>query len=130
MTLLTLTTLRRATRHRRHARRRHGRTGDHQWRKRGSGRQQLGACETGYGKRPGNRNHANSSYVSAFGIQRGLVPRWLRRATTRWPACPHGTTPGRQRRGSSTATALMHYRLYGDGLGMPRPMTKAKEQPA
>ena len=32
--------------------------------------QDLGACETGYGQRPGNFAHANSKYVSAFGISR------------------------------------------------------------
>ena len=30
----------------------------------------VGACETGYGKRPGNWHHANSRFVSAFGISR------------------------------------------------------------
>jgi len=30
--------------------------------------QDLGACETGYGRRPGNFEHSNSRFTSAFGI--------------------------------------------------------------
>lgn len=32
--------------------------------------QRVGACETGYGRRPGNWHHQNAGYVSAFGISR------------------------------------------------------------
>jgi hypothetical protein len=30
--------------------------------------QRIGACETGYGKRPGNWRHSNSAYQGAFGF--------------------------------------------------------------
>lgn len=82
--------------------------------------QQLGACETGYGKRPGNWRHANSSYVSAFGIQRGSFPGGYDH-DARMAGMPpwndrRPPTPWQQYR-----TALMHYRLYGDGWGCPGP---------
>ena len=39
--------------------------------------QRLGACETGYGKRPGNWNHHNSLYVSAFGSHNLKISRYI-----------------------------------------------------
>ncbi len=78
--------------------------------------QALGACETGYGRRPGNFNHANSSYVSAFGISRREydadaayfgTPPWNDR---------HPPTPRQQ-----LAAARGHLARFGDGWGCPGP---------
>ena len=78
--------------------------------------QRIGACETGYGKRPGNWHHQNSGYVSAFGIQRGhkdgqydddarrvFMPPWNDR---------RNPTPWQQYR-----TALSHYARHGGFSG-------------
>lgn len=82
--------------------------------------QALGACETGYGKRPGNWKHANSRYVSAFGIQRGSFAGAYDHDAKMAGMPPwndaHPPTPWQQYR-----TALMHYRLYGDGWGCSGP---------
>lgn len=84
--------------------------------------QLLGACETGYGQVPGNWAHSNSSYVSAFGIQRGNrggqydddarkagMPPWSDNPRKR-------PTPWQQYQ-----TALSHYRSFGDGWECPGP---------
>lgn len=75
----------------------------------------VAQCETGT-----NFRHSNSSYVSAFGIQRGAfrgaydsdakrvgAPKW---------SDSHPPTPWQQYR-----TALSHYREFGDGWGCPGP---------
>ena len=79
--------------------------------------QRIGACETGYGKRPGNWHWDSGRYVSAFGIYRpayaddahhaGLLS-WdeTLRKLHRYP------TPREQYR-----TALSHYRLHGGFSG-------------
>lgn len=75
----------------------------------------VARCETGI-----NWSHANSSYVSAFGIQRGNrggqydddarkvgMPPWNdARPPTPW---------------QQYQTALSHYRSFGDGWGCPGP---------
>lgn len=82
--------------------------------------QALGACETGYGKRPGNFNHHNSSYVSAFGIQRGAFNGAYDSDARKVGMPPwndaHPPTPWQQYQ-----TALSHYRSFGDGWGCPGP---------
>jgi hypothetical protein len=78
--------------------------------------QKLGACETGYGRRPGNWKHANSSYVSAFGISR----REYDRDAAYMGAPPwndaNPPTPWHQYR-----AAVGHLRRFGDGWGCPGP---------
>ena len=78
--------------------------------------QALGACETGYGRRPGNWNHSNGSFVSAFGISRSIydsdaaymgAPPWDDR---------NPPTPRQQ-----YLAALGHYKRFGDGWGCPGP---------
>lgn len=78
--------------------------------------QALGACETGYGQRPGNFSHANSSFVSAFGISRSIystdaavhdVPAW---------DDDNHPTPREQ-----YLAALGHLHLFGDGWTCPGP---------
>ncbi len=44
--------------------------------------QRIGACETGYGKRPGDFTWDSGKYVSAFGIYR---PAWYQFGGSRWP---------------------------------------------
>lgn len=39
----------------------------------------VGACETGYGRRPGNWQHDSGTYVSAFGIIRSAYNDFSRR---------------------------------------------------
>lgn len=76
----------------------------------------LGACETGYGKRPGNWLFQNSVYVSAFGISRREYDRDA--AFMGAPAWNdvRPPTPWHQFR-----AALGHYRRFGDGWGCPGP---------
>lgn len=82
--------------------------------------QRVGACETGDGKRPGNWHHHNSSYVSAFGIQRGSRPGQYDHDARLVGMPPWNDarppTPWQQYR-----TALSHYHQYGDGWGCPGP---------
>jgi hypothetical protein len=78
--------------------------------------QALGACETGYGRRPGNFRHANSLYVSAFGISR----REYDADAAYYGAAPwsdsHPPTPRDQ-----LAAARGHLARFGDGWGCPGP---------
>lgn len=81
----------------------------------------LGACETGYGREPGNWYHDSGTHVSAFGITRhnyavnaariGLLS-WdeTRRRLGRYP------TPREQ-----YLNALSHLATYGDGWTCPGP---------
>lgn len=85
--------------------------------------QLLGACETGYGRIPGNWFHHNSDYVSAFGIQRDDGPRGrgdynddARRAGMPLWNDEHPPTPWQQ-----WQTALSHQRAFGDGWDCPGP---------
>lgn len=74
----------------------------------------LGACETGYGRPPGNWNHSNARFTSAFGISwaeydndaRHMgVPPWHVRHTPR----------------DQYEAALGHYDRFGDGWSCPGP---------
>lgn len=44
--------------------------------------QRIGACETGYGKRPGDFTWDSGRYISAFGIYR---PSWYAFGGPHWP---------------------------------------------
>lgn len=79
----------------------------------------VGSCETGYGGDP-NWRHANSSYVSAFGIQRGQAAGQYDHDARKVGMPPwddrNPPTPWQQYQ-----TALSHYHSYGDGWGCPGP---------
>ena len=74
--------------------------------------QRVGACETGYGRRPGNWHHQNSGYVSAFGISRSSYDE---------DAAVMGGPPWDDRRNPTPfqqyRAALGHYRLHGGFSG-------------
>lgn len=78
--------------------------------------QALGACETGYGRRPGNFHHANSGFVSAFGISRSIYDR---------DAAYYGGPPWDDRNHPTPRqqylAALGHYAMFGDGWTCPGP---------
>lgn len=90
----------------------------HWWEWLPSNWQALGACETGYGRRPGNFAHANSSFVSAFGISRSIYNR---------DAAYHGGPPWsddparRPTPRQQYEAALGHYAMFGDGWTCPGP---------
>lgn len=73
--------------------------------------QRIGACETGYGKRPGNWRHSNGSYQGAFGFAirswDDFAPRADRRAGP-YPSEAYLATPRQQ-----YEVALAIYRVYG-----------------
>ena len=75
----------------------------------------LGSCETGYGRDP-NWFHANSRYVSAFGIQRGSYPGAYDHDAARVGMPPWNDTspptPWQQYK-----TALSHHDNYGGFSG-------------
>jgi hypothetical protein len=79
----------------------------------------VGSCETGYGGPP-NWFHGNSSYVSAFGIQRGSAGGQYDNDAAKVGMPPwndaHPPSPWAQYQ-----TALSHYRSFGDGWGCPGP---------
>lgn len=74
--------------------------------------QRVGACETGYGRRPGNFHHANSRYVSAFGISRQAYDEDAR---------VYGAPPWDDRNPPTPRqqflAALGHYHLHGGFSG-------------
>lgn len=75
--------------------------------------QRVGACETGYGKRPGDFRWDSGTYISAFGILRGSWyafggPYWPTRADLRKHPGLHLPTPWTQYR-----VALRIWRAYG-----------------
>ena len=76
--------------------------------------QALGACETGYGQRPGNWEHSNSSFVSAFGISRSIYDS---------DAAYYGSPPWRVRHTPRDQynAARGHLARFGDGWGCPGP---------
>lgn len=81
----------------------------------------LGACETGYGKRPGNWAHDSGQYVSAFGIQRhNYMLDAHRIGNLSWDETKArlGRLPTpREQYGA----AVSHLNTYGDGWGCPGP---------
>lgn len=73
--------------------------------------QRIGACETGYGKRPGNWRHSNSSYEGAFGFAKSSWDAFKYRADPKagpYPADAWMATPRQQ-----YEVALAIYRSYG-----------------
>lgn len=78
--------------------------------------QRVGACETGGGVRPGDWNHHNTGYVSAFGIQRGGG-----RGHYDHDASDAGMPPWDDQDPPSPwqqfQTALQHYREFGGFSG-------------
>jgi len=81
----------------------------------------LGACETGYGREPGNWAWDSGSYVSAFGIYRsGYADDAHRIGNLSWDETISRLhrlpTPREQ-----YDAGLSHYRANGDGWGCPGP---------
>jgi hypothetical protein len=71
----------------------------------------IGACETGYGQRPGNWRHSNSSYEGAFGFAKSSWDAFKYRADPKagpYPADAWMATPRQQ-----YEVALAIYRAYG-----------------
>jgi hypothetical protein len=71
----------------------------------------IGACETGYGRRPGNWRHANSSYEGAFGFAKSSWDAFKYRADPMagpYPADAWQATPRQQ-----YEVALAIYRRFG-----------------
>jgi hypothetical protein len=78
--------------------------------------QALGACETGYGQRPGNWNHHNYRFVSAFGISRVEYDN----DAAYFHAAPWSdSNPPTPR--DQYAAARGHLARFGDGWGCPGP---------
>lgn len=83
--------------------------------------QALGACETGYGKRPGDWTWDSGTYVSAFGIYRpGYRDDAHRIGNLSWDETKKQLgrypTPREQ-----YEAGLSHLRTHGDGWGCPGP---------
>jgi hypothetical protein len=81
----------------------------------------LGACETGYGKQPGNWTWDSGAYVSAFGIYRaGYADDAHRIGNLSWDETisrlHRFPTPREQ-----YEAGLSHYRTWGDGWGCAGP---------
>lgn len=73
--------------------------------------QRVGACETGYGKRPGNWRHSNSMYEGAFGFAKSSWDAFKVRADPKagpYPADAWMATPRQQ-----YEVALAIWRAYG-----------------
>lgn len=73
--------------------------------------QRIGACETGYGSRPGNWRHSNSSYEGAFGFAKQSWDSFKYRADPKagpYPADAWQATPRQQ-----YEVALAIWRAYG-----------------
>lgn len=73
--------------------------------------QRVGACETGYGKRPGNWRHSNSAYQGAFGFAVSSWDAFVPRADGRagpYPSEAWQATPRQQ-----YEVALAIWRMYG-----------------
>jgi len=73
--------------------------------------QRIGACETGYGRRPGNWRHSNSSYEGAFGFAKSSWDGFKGSADPKagpYPADAWQATPRQQ-----YEVALAIWRAYG-----------------
>jgi hypothetical protein len=73
--------------------------------------QRIGACETGYGRRPGNWRHSNSSYEGAFGFAKSSWDGFKGAADPKagpYPADAWMATPRQQ-----YEVALAIFRRYG-----------------
>ncbi len=73
--------------------------------------QRIGACETGYGRIPGNWRHSNSAYEGAFGFAKSSWDGFKGQASSKagpYPADAWQATPRQQ-----YEVALAIYRRYG-----------------
>ena len=73
--------------------------------------QRIGACETGYGRRPGNWRHNSGSYQGAFGFAVQSWDSFVPHADPTWgpyPSEAYEATPRQQ-----YEVALAIYRRYG-----------------
>lgn len=73
--------------------------------------QRIGACETGYGKRPGNWQHNSGAYQGAFGFARSSWDAFVPSADPKagpYPSEAYEATPRQQ-----YEVALAIYRRYG-----------------
>jgi hypothetical protein len=68
--------------------------------------QRIGACETGYGKRPGRWDWNSGTYQGAFGFYHGSWDQF--KPVSWWPRDAHLATPWQQYQ-----TALAIWRRYG-----------------
>jgi hypothetical protein len=74
----------------------------------------VGACETGYGQRPGNWEHDSGTYVSAFGIIRGAYDDFSRRLG--YPGWDEGgRTPRQQYEVAAAIQAAYGWGAWGCG---------------
>jgi hypothetical protein len=73
--------------------------------------QRIGACETGYGRRPGNWQHSNSSYEGAFGFAKRSWDSFKWRADPKAGPYPEDAWQATPRQQYEVALAI--YRAYG-----------------
>ena len=73
--------------------------------------QRIGACETGYGKRPGNWRHSNSRYEGAFGFAKVSWDSFKWRADPKAGPYPEDAWQATPRQQYEVALAI--YRMYG-----------------
>jgi hypothetical protein len=73
--------------------------------------QRIGACETGYGKRPGNWRHSNSAYEGAFGFAKQSWDSFKYRADPKAGPYPEDAWQATPRQQYEVALAI--WRAYG-----------------
>ena len=73
--------------------------------------QRIGACETGYGRRPGNWRHHNPSYAGAFGFATSSWDAFKYRADPKAGPYPEDAWQATPRQQYEVALAI--YRAYG-----------------
>jgi len=73
--------------------------------------QRIGACETGYGRRPGNWRHSNSAYEGAFGFARQSWDSFKWRADPKAGPYPEDAWQATPRQQYEVALAI--WRAYG-----------------
>jgi hypothetical protein len=73
--------------------------------------QRIGACETGYGRRPGNWQHNSGAYQGAFGFAVSSWDSFVPRADPRAGPYPSEAYEGTPRQQYEVALAI--YRAYG-----------------
>lgn len=73
--------------------------------------QRIGACETGYGRRPGNWRHSNSSYEGAFGFAKSSWDAFKYRADPKAGPYPEDAWQATPRQQYEVALAI--YRMFG-----------------
>ena len=73
--------------------------------------QRVGACETGFGRRPGNWRHSNSSYEGAFGFAKSSWDAFKYRADPKAGPYPEDAWQATPRQQYEVALAI--WRAYG-----------------